>query len=220
LSKRAAREQIIPALGYRWLTPIFDSVLSITMRDSVFKRQLVEQAGFNGTQRVLDIGCGTGTMMQMIKLRHPELLVVGVDGDREILNLATRKAFRTNLDVKFNQATSTQLPFADASFDRVVSTLVLHHLDRESKTRTLDEMFRVLRPGGQLHVADWGKASNLVMRLAFFSVQLLDGFATTADNVQGRVPDFIRNTGLVDVEETAQISTIFGTLSFYRAAKP
>jgi len=84
----------------------------------------------------------------------------------------------------------------------------------------LDGLFRVLRPGGELHVADWGKASNFAMRLAFYSVQLLDGFATTTDSVEGRLPEFIRDAGFVDTWETGQVSTIFGSLSFYRAAKP
>jgi ubiquinone/menaquinone biosynthesis C-methylase UbiE len=89
-----------------------------------------------------------------------------------------------------------ELPYPDASFDRVISSLLFHHLTRENKERTLREVFRVLRPGEELHVADWGKAQNWPMRVAFLLVQMLDGFETTADNVNGLLPELFAWPGL------------------------
>jgi hypothetical protein len=77
-----------------------------------------------------------------------------------------------------------------------------------------------LRPGGQVHIADWGKAQDAVMRGAFFLIQLLDGFATTTDNVRGKIPEFLREAGLADVRETGRLRTVFGTLSLYRGERP
>jgi ubiquinone/menaquinone biosynthesis C-methylase UbiE len=112
------------------------------------------------------------------------------------------------------------LPYADASFDRVISSLLFHHLARENKERTLREISRVLRPKGMLHVADWGKAQNLPMRVAFLLVQMLDGFTTTADNVRGLLPELIRAAGFESVQESVRYITIVGTLSLYEARKP
>jgi SAM-dependent methyltransferase len=113
-----------------------------------------------------------------------------------------------------------ELPYSDDSFDRVLSSLLFHHLTRENKIRTLTEVFRVLRPSGELHVADWGKAQNAFMRIAFLLVQALDGFNTTADNVSGILPDLFRSAGFEEVQQSTRYSTIFGTLSLYRARKP
>lgn len=110
--------------------------------------------------------------------------------------------------------------FADDAFDRVLSSLMLHHLTRSEKVRTLQEVFRVLRPGGELHVADWGQPHNLLMHMLAFSVRLGDSFARTADNVKGRLPALFRDTGFEKVSETARFATLFGTLSLYKARKP
>jgi hypothetical protein len=84
----------------------------------------------------------------------------------------------------------------------------------------LKEVYRVLVPGGELHVADWGKAGNALMRSAFFLVQLLDGFKTTTDNVNGLLPEFFSAAGLQDVQETARYATLFGTMALYQARRP
>jgi SAM-dependent methyltransferase len=112
------------------------------------------------------------------------------------------------------------LPFETGSFDRVVSSLVFHHLSTEQKQQTLAGIRRVLRPGGELHVADWGAAQNVLMRIAFLGVQLLDGFASTADNVAGRLVPLMREAGFLAVEQTHAEMTLFGTLALYRAVAP
>ena len=101
----------------------------------------------------------------------------------------------------------------------MVSSLLFHHLDRATKLAALREIHRVLAPGGQFHLADWGRANSLLMRAAFLFVQLLDGFATTADNVRGRLPALMTAAGLADAAETARLATPCGTLSLYRAVR-
>jgi hypothetical protein len=77
-----------------------------------------------------------------------------------------------------------------------------------------------LRPGGELHVADWGQAQNGAMRAAFLAVQLLDGFATTTENVRGALPHIFAAAGFEEVRQSAQYATLFGTLALYQAHKP
>ncbi len=96
---------------------------------------------------------------------------------------------------------------------------MFHNLDRATKLAALREIRRVLTPGDQLHIADWGRAANPLMRAAFLPVQLLDGFATTADNVRGRLPALMTEAGLADTFETGRIATPCGTVSLYRAAR-
>ncbi|MBI2819705.1 MAG: class I SAM-dependent methyltransferase [Acidobacteria bacterium] len=212
--------QYIPALGHDWLTRFYDPLLGWTMRESVFKCRLVEQAGICPGQRVLDLGCGTATLTLLIRQAHPQACVVGVDGDAKALLIAQGKAVRDSTDLILHRAMAYQLPYADGCFDRVVSSLLFHHLTREEKQRTLREVWRVLRSAGELHIADWGKAEDWRMRTAFFLVQLLDGFNRTADNVHGALPELLSQVGFDGVRESDRLRTIFGALSLYQAQKP
>jgi SAM-dependent methyltransferase len=101
-----------------------------------------------------------------------------------------------------------------------VSSLFFHHLCWRDKERTARELYRVLRPGGELHVADWGYPTGPVMRAAFVTVQLLDGFANTQDNVQGKLIPLFQGAGFGNVAEARTFSTLVGTLALYRAVKP
>jgi ubiquinone/menaquinone biosynthesis C-methylase UbiE len=136
----------------------------------------MKQARIEGGNRVLDLGCGTGTLTLLIKSYHSKADVLGLDADPKVLEVARAKAAKAGLNVRLDHGMAFELPYPDASFDRVVSSLMFHHLTRENKERTLKEVFRVLRPSGELHVADYGKAQNKLMRVAFLLVQMLDGF--------------------------------------------
>jgi ubiquinone/menaquinone biosynthesis C-methylase UbiE len=209
----------VPALRFRWLTRWFDRVAEAALRERQLKALLIEKVGLEPRHRVLDVGAGTGTLALMIEQAQPHARVVGIDGDPEILELARQKVTAADGRVELREAMAYELPFDDASFDRAVSSLVFHHLSREDKRRTLAEVRRVLATGGSLHILDWGRAQNWVMRLAFLGVQLLDGFATTRDNVRGDLVPLMVEAGFVDVQETHSIPTLFGTISPYRASR-
>jgi SAM-dependent methyltransferase len=211
-------EASIPALSYNWLTPLYDLLIRWTMPESAFKRRLIEQAMIKRGQRILDLGCGTATLTILIKKVHPAAEVLGLDGDPRILEIARRKAAREALEIKLDEGMSYQLPYADNSFDRVLSSLFFHHLTRENKARTLQEMFRILRPGGEIHIADFGKPQNPLMLLVSLPWRIFDGMKTTGDNVQGRLPSIFREAGFREVCETTRYMTLF-TLSLYRAQK-
>jgi len=210
----------IPALSHDWLTPLYDSLIRWTMPESTFKRRLIEQTRIKSGHRVLDLGCGTATLTLLIKRTHPDTTVVGIDGDPKILGIAKNKATQAGLEIALDQGMSFDLPYPDASFDRVVSSLVFHHLNRDNKVATVNEVHRVLRAGGELHIADFGKPQNTLMRAASFPWQVFDGFKTTTDNVKGLLPELIRNAGFVEAYESARYMTLFGTLSLYSARKP
>jgi ubiquinone/menaquinone biosynthesis C-methylase UbiE len=214
-----ASRRYIPALGFDFLTPLYDPLVAATTRERTFKRALLAQAGVRDGERVLDLGCGTGTLAIAVKQAAPGAAVTGVDADEAVLARARRKAARAGVEPRFDRAMADRLPYADASFERVVSSLFLHHLQPNEKRVCLREVYRVLAPGGELHVADWGKPDPL-LRPMFYAVQMLDGFANTRDHVEGRLGQFFQDAGFREVAMPAKVSTCLGTIALYRAVRP
>jgi ubiquinone/menaquinone biosynthesis C-methylase UbiE len=208
------------ALRFPALTRFYDPLIRFTTREGLFKERLVEQAAVAPGHRVLDIGCGTGTLAIQVTRRQPAAEVVGLDADPEMLEQARRKAEDAGVELELTEGFSNELPYEDASFDRVLSTLFFHHLDPEPKRQTAQEIARVLRPGGELHVADFGRPGDPLMAAAVLAVRVSDGFANTRDNVHGALPEIFERAGLVDATETDRLRTPIGTLALYRAHRP
>ena len=216
----APTDRYIPALAYDWLTPAYDTVVRLTTREATFKSALLDQANLHAGQQVLDLACGTATLTIAAKQQQPGIEIAGMDGDPSILARARVKAERAGTAIQFDQALSTAMPYEAARFDRVLCSLFFHHLSTANKRKTFVELARVLKPGGELHIADWGQAQNPLMRIAFYGIQLLDGFDNTVDNVNGLLPSLMQEAGFSDVSETRRFATMWGTLSLYRARRP
>lgn len=210
----------IPALGYDFLSEYYDLTIKLTMPEKKFRAQLIDWVEPFSGESILEFGFGTAQNLILLKQRKPEALVQGVDIDPKIKSIAEYKLRKHNLEVPLHLYDGKTLPFANNSFDKVFSSLVFHQLDAETKLNCLKELFRVLKPEGMLVIGDWGKAKSKWMRFSFYAVQLLDGFKTTNDNVNGLLPQFISDAGFLDVEEEDFINTRIGTYSYYTAIKP
>ena len=180
------------------------------------KRDLIRQAEITDGKRVLDVGCGTGTLAIMTKQIHPDAEVVGIDADSKILGIARDKAAKAGMRVTLDQGMADELPYADSSFDRVLSSLFLHHLSTENKRRTLREVFRVLRSDGRFDVVDFGLPRSLYSRLV---AKLTARSEEVAVNVRGLLPEMFSQAGFETVAETKQFMTVAGALSFYQGTK-
>ena len=193
------REGYVAALRFPALNRAFDPVVRLTMRERRFKPELLDQAAIAPGQRVLDLGCGTGTLAVLAKEAVPDAEVVGLDGDPQILEQARAKSEAAGREVRFDHGYSTELPYEDASFDRVLSTLFFHHLTTNDTLTTLAEIVRVLRPGGELHIADFTKPSDPLMALAFSLVRSFDGIDQTHVNARGQLGALASEAGVFDI---------------------
>ena len=207
------RRSFIPAAGRDWLLPLYDPLQKLLGGDRL-KRPLVDQAALAPGIRVLDIGCGTGSLTLLIKRMHPEVAVVGLDPDAKALAIARRKAERAGLAIVLDRAFSDSLPYGDGSFDRVFSSLMFHHLKAGEKTATLKEVLRVLRPGGSLHLLDFGPPRG---RLARAAAHVLHRAEHVRENLEGRIPELLRESGFRHAEEVDHRGIFVGSLSYYRA---
>ena len=209
----------LPAARFDFLTPVFDIFVRGTTRERTFKRRLLDQARLEGELDVLDLGSGTGTLAIWAKQRNPRLGIRGLDGDPAIVEQARRKAARAGVEIPFDEGFSYELPYEDASFDRVLSSLFFHHLVLRDKERTIAEIARVLRPGGELHVADWGDPRSLAAKVGAIAIRRFDGDEPTRDNLAGRLPELFEAGGLRDARERERVAAPLGVVSLYSALR-
>jgi ubiquinone/menaquinone biosynthesis C-methylase UbiE len=208
----------LPAAGQDWMLPIYDPLVKLLGGDNA-RRALLEHASINPGHRVLDIGCGTGTLVVQIKRLHPDADVVGLDPDARALARAKRKAERASLFVQFDQGFSDALPYQDASVDRIFSSFMFHHLQREGKQGMLREARRVLRHGGIFNLLDFdGPASDnhdLLARLIHSSHRL-------RDNSADRILELMRHAGFANPKNVRQGTMLFGRLrtNYYQVSVP
>lgn len=206
----------IPALRFKFLTPFYDPLLRWGMREETFKQRLIEHAQIAPGYRVLDLGCGTGTLTILVKQRQPAAEVIGVDGDSQVLEIGRAKAAQEKVTITLDQGMAYQLPYPDESFDRVISSLVLHHLTTEDRQRALGEVYRVLKRHGEFWIIDFGKPHNV---LAFVISRVMRNLERTKDLIDGLLPEQLRGARFQEVAEVERFMNLFGTIGLYRARK-
>jgi SAM-dependent methyltransferase len=203
----------LPGMGHDWLLPLYDPLQRLLGFESIH-RQMIDQAGIQPNHHVIELGCGTGNLLILIKRLHPQAQVVGLDPDPKALARARRKAKRELLSVQLDRGFAEELPYPAASFDRVFSAFMFHHLEPDEKEKTLQEARRVLKPNGSLHLVDFGgakvRSDGFIARLQHRSERLRDNFGD-------RIPTLMREAGFADPTEVAHRITIFGRVTYYRA---
>lgn len=208
-------DSFIPAAGSDWLLPLYDPLCRVfgTHR---YRERLLDAAALGAGDRVLDLGCGTGALTLQAKARAPGAQVTGLDPDAKALARARAKAARAGADLTWQQGFGDALPFEAASFDRVISSLVFHHLTHEGRRATLAEIARVLAPGGTLHVLDFGPPNGALDRAL---LHLFHRDDRLDDNLAGRIPTLMCDAGLRDAAEAGRLRSPFGALAIWRATR-
>jgi ubiquinone/menaquinone biosynthesis C-methylase UbiE len=207
--------RFLPGMGRDWLLPLYDPFTRLIGIESAHRR-LAEQAALESAERVLDIGCGTGNLTLLVKRTRPQVEVVGLDPDPRALARAGLKARRAGLAVELDRGFADELPYPDGGFDRVLSSLMFHHLEADLRAVSLREALRVLRPGGSLHLMDFGGDSHHLRGLA----RLARRSHMLEDNWDDRIPRLMREAGFADATETGQLTKHIGRLAYYRATCP
>lgn len=210
----------IPALRFKPLTRLYDFFLSATFPERKMKQALINQLQLQGTETVLDFGCGTATLAIMIKEQFPSVNIMGVDVDAEIIGIAENKIRSKGLGIALKKFDGESLAFlADHQFDKVVSSLVFHHIPTSTKRNILGQLYRIIKPGGALHIADFGKSRTLYTKVAFGLLRRFDGVENTSVNAEGLLPQYIENGGFQEAAVLQSFNTVFGTVDLIRARR-
>jgi ubiquinone/menaquinone biosynthesis C-methylase UbiE len=130
-------------------------------RERVFRERVLRLARLEPGESVLDVGCGTGTLAIAAKGHvGPIGTVYGIDASPEMIARAGKKARKAGVEVVFKNGVAEALPFPDAQFNAVMTTVMLHHLPRKARQQCACEMRRVLKPGGRVLAVDFGGAAR------------------------------------------------------------
>jgi ubiquinone/menaquinone biosynthesis C-methylase UbiE len=205
----------LPAAGRDIFLPLYDPLLKVLGTERA-REKLLTQAGLRPTDRVFDLGCGTGTLAVLLKKQFPQVEIVGLDPDPKALARARKKAAREGLAIQFDQGFGDHLPYPAASFDRVFSSLMFHHLRAEEKGNTLREVHRVLKPGGEFHMMDLEGPED--QKPGWFA-RLLHLHAELKENSAANVIAVMKEAGFPDATKVGRWSRLIGSVAYYKAEK-
>ena len=204
------RRSYLPAAGHDWFLPLYDPFVKLLGGDRA-RRVLLDQAAVRPGHHVLDVGCGTGTFVVLVKRLHPNVEVIGLDPDPKALARATRKAEGEAVSIRFDQGFADRLPYSDASFDRVFSSFMFHHLQGQEKAKTLHEARRVLKPGGRLYLLDFGGPESGTDRSL---TRRLHSSHLLRDNSEDGILELMRHAAFEDPKTVSAGSMVFGLVAY------
>ena len=210
-----------PALGFSFLTPAYDLAVALVARENVWRGSLIRLLDPVPGDRILDVGCGTGTLAIRLCQLEPGVTVTGLDPDPDVLKRARAKAENAGMPITWIEGFLDKSATAMiGSVPKVVSSLVLHQTPLAEKKNILVAMHDVLEPGGRLVIADYGLQRTSLMRLLFrCTVQVFDGVKDTQPNADGLLPELMTDAGFSDVAESDVIKTVTGSISIYTASR-
>lgn len=208
------RKLYVPALGYHWLTSLYDPLVQNWSAIARMRTGVIEALALRPGMRVLELGSGSGRLAVQIKQQHPDVHVSALDADASMISRARRNADRAGVDIAFHEGDMTRLPDL-GTFDRVYSTMVFHHLSPQAKGEALTAARAVLGPGGNFVVADFGRPRDPLQWALFAWIQQpLDGFHNTRPHRDGRYERAVRDA-FGDVRSTAVWRTVAGTVELF-----
>lgn len=197
----------------RW-APYYDLVTNLMTLGQArrLRKATVEHALIVPGDSVLDVGCGTGEVTLAAKAGAKHGSVSGIDPAPEMIAVARKKAARKRLEIDFRVGVIESLPFPDASIDVVTSSLMMHHLPEDLKVRGLAEIYRVLKPGGRLLIADFMRPTGSFLNHLFIAFTRHRGLQKGIEDLQG----LLKNAGFGQITQVEEKVLVIG---FIRAVK-
>jgi len=180
--------------------------------------QLLTALALQDSDKILDLGCGTGVLTKFIAdqlCAETGGIAIGIDAAGNMIQRARQK--RGSETCRFEVAAAEDLPFESEYFDAVISSLFFHHVPLDLKRQALSEAFRVLKPGGRLVIADMHTPTTLLGSLVSYAARWCLLQPEIGENIQGVLPALIADVGFLPA---TQIATYFGYIAVFASQKP
>jgi ubiquinone/menaquinone biosynthesis C-methylase UbiE len=178
-------------------------------------KMVIRMAKIKSGDKVLDVGCGSGNLTLTAKrYAGSSGSVHGIDASPEMIEVARKKAKQSGANAIFDVGLIEKLPFPEATFDVVISRLVIHHLPDDLKRQGFAEIFRVLKPGGIFFLADFQSPKDPI--LAHVTALLMGHPMMMQSNVSS-LPPMLLEAGFADVS-SGPTQSLF--LAFVSGRKP
>ena len=210
-----SQREFVPAAGHDVFLPLYDPLVSLMGFDRA-RRDLISGANIEPDHRILDLGCGTGSLVVNLKRQYVSAQVVGLDPDPKALRRARTKAVRAAVSVQLDLGLADQLPYKDDSFDHVFSSFMFHHLNELEREKMLVEVLRVLKPGCSFHLVDFiiDDASS------GFMDRLFRAHAQMKANSEERILALMGHVGFTNRIKVKEGNMLFGLLrtAYYQAS--
>lgn len=181
----------LPGAHFHFLTPFYEA-LTRPFASRIWTRvmeNIAMRTPKNGT--VVDLGCGPGTVLRLLRAKRPDLRLIGTDIDPAMIAIAERKA--QGKSITFVEASADALPLPPASADIIVSSLVFHHLPTEVKRGAFREVKRLLKHGGEFLLCDFARAESGPLPLWIHTLARFEGEALP--QLHGQLLEFGREIG-------------------------
>ncbi|ENX16132.1 hypothetical protein F895_01722 [Acinetobacter sp. CIP 64.2] len=207
-------------MGRFMFNRLYDPVIRFT-REKYWRQRMLQYLNPQAGDVIVDVGCGTGTLLNLIAKIQPHATLIGIDPDRKILDIAKEKSKKQGNTIIWQHTMGDhlqQLCHAQ-KVNKICSSLVLHQCPVVMKQAILQSMYELLPDDGLVVIADFGEQRTKIMRFLFNIIQLADGKQDTQPNADGIIPILLAEAGLLNVQEHEVVATLGGSISIYTAYK-
>lgn len=190
-----------PPIFLSILSPIYDAYLFLRGYGQKYSKEIIVLSNIfkeQDKQKILDVGCATGTLLIELKKLFPNINVTGLDPDKYSLHKAKRKMEKCNVDFDIINSLAENMPFKDNTFDLIFCINTFHHIVGEKKKVIVcKEIYRVLKPNGKFILVDFGHVKNKILNKI---LHIIYDFDNVGDNIDGILDEILIKTGFENIK--------------------
>jgi ubiquinone/menaquinone biosynthesis C-methylase UbiE len=206
--------------AFDFFDELSESLLGWVVPGGPHTNDVLRHARMEARSRLLDIGCGTGRLLAQAARREPSAVLVGIDTDRDSIEIARDRARSAPAPIELHLASAESMPFKSDYFDVSVAVFVVGSLPRETRSRVLVEGLRVLKPGGRLLVVDWARGGCMATRVAYELIGALPLTSTLLPRSGDRAIHALTAAGFEEVDVIREYCTAAGAVQLIVGRKP